>query len=247
MEQLAQFALSIGLAYVLFEFYCIPANWASNIQQLKFAAPNLYGRALVLSLIFILLAWALIGASVSLLVATAALLVASILIGGVSAYLPDTSRYFIGRQLAQMLVLLLLVVELTQSWEQVDELSQKLLEPGPLVIALAYLLILSPSSKLLALVLQRWSPITHQPEQNLPMAGQAIGMVERSLVVTCVLLHQFAAIGFIVAAKSIFRFGDLTGQSDRKLTEYVMLGTLLSVAISVFTGLAAHALYDAFS
>jgi hypothetical protein len=60
-----------------------------------------------------------------------------------------------------------------------------------------------------------------------------------------VLLHQFAAIGFIVTAKSIFRFGDLKDHSDRKLTEYVMLGTLLSVAVSVFIGLAAHALYHA--
>ena len=40
-----------------------------------------------------------------------------------------------------------------------------------------------------------------------------------------------------MAAKSFFRFGDLKESKNRKLTEYILIGTLLSFAIALFTGL----------
>ena len=48
---------------------------------------------------------------------------------------------------------------------------------------------------------------------------------------------NFEAIGFLLAAKSIFRFGDLKEAKDRKLTEYVLIGTLLSFGIALLTGI----------
>lgn len=45
------------------------------------------------------------------------------------------------------------------------------------------------------------------------------------------------AIVFLVTAKSVFRFGDLSKSKDRKLTEYVLIGTLLSYVIAIGTGL----------
>ena len=54
------------------------------------------------------------------------------------------------------------------------------------------------------------------------------------------LINQFAAIGFLLAAKSIFRFGDLTKSEDKKLTEYVLLGTLTSVVITIAVGLTTR-------
>jgi len=39
-----------------------------------------------------------------------------------------------------------------------------------------------------------------------------------------------------LAAKSIFRFGDLKEAKDRKLTEYVLVGTLLSFGIALLVG-----------
>jgi len=51
------------------------------------------------------------------------------------------------------------------------------------------------------------------------------------------LTGHFEAIGFLLAAKSIFRFGDLKEAKDRKLTEYVLIGTLLSFGLALLTGL----------
>ena len=45
------------------------------------------------------------------------------------------------------------------------------------------------------------------------------------------------AVGFLLAAKSIFRFGDLKEAHDIKLTEYVLIGTLLSFGIAIITAL----------
>jgi hypothetical protein len=52
-----------------------------------------------------------------------------------------------------------------------------------------------------------------------------------------ILIGHFEAIGFLLAAKSIFRFGDLKEAKDRKLTEYVLIGTLLSFGVALLIGL----------
>lgn len=75
-----------------------------------------------------------------------------------------------------------------------------------------------------------------QQNVGLAQAGAYIGYIERCLTLGFMLLGQFSAIGFLVAAKTIFRFGDLTKSKDMKLTEYMLLGTLLSYAIAIFVG-----------
>jgi hypothetical protein len=74
---------------------------------------------------------------------------------------------------------------------------------------------------------------TGTEESDLPNAGKLIGIVERWLIVVFILIAQFEAIGFLLAAKSIMRF-----KSDESLkTEYLLTGTLLSFAIAIGTGL----------
>ncbi len=62
-------------------------------------------------------------------------------------------------------------------------------------------------------------------------------MLERLLVFSFILLNQWEAIGFLLAAKSVFRFGDLTNAKDRQLTEYILIGTLLSFGIAIIISL----------
>jgi hypothetical protein len=51
-----------------------------------------------------------------------------------------------------------------------------------------------------------------------------------------VVTGNWEAIGFLLAAKSVFRFGDLKESKDRKLTEYVLIGTLISFGIAILVG-----------
>ena len=68
-------------------------------------------------------------------------------------------------------------------------------------------------------------------------AGKYIGILERLLVFVFILVDHWEGVGFMIAAKSVFRFSDLAEAKQRKLTEYVLIGTLLSFGIAVLTGI----------
>lgn len=55
-------------------------------------------------------------------------------------------------------------------------------------------------------------------------------MVERILVLTLILVGQFSAVGFLIAAKSILRF------NEYRKNEYILVGTLLSFGIAIVLG-----------
>ena len=64
-----------------------------------------------------------------------------------------------------------------------------------------------------------------------------IGILERILVFVFVILNHWEAVGFLITAKSVFRFGDLKESKHRKLTEYILIGTLISFGIAIFVGI----------
>jgi hypothetical protein len=54
------------------------------------------------------------------------------------------------------------------------------------------------------------------------------------------LIGQYSAIGFLIAAKSIFRFsGKMENEKDRMQAEYILIGTLISFLFAILTGLGA--------
>ena len=50
-------------------------------------------------------------------------------------------------------------------------------------------------------------------------------------------MNHWEAVGFLITAKSVFRFGDLKESKHRKLTEYILIGTLISFGIAIITGI----------
>lgn len=64
--------------------------------------------------------------------------------------------------------------------------------------------------------------------QGLENGGAYIGFLERALVMLLILMDQPAGVGFLITAKSILRFGDVKDSSQRKLTEYIIIGTFMS-------------------
>jgi len=77
-------------------------------------------------------------------------------------------------------------------------------------------------------------------KSGLTNAGKWIGIIERILILTFVINLQFAAIGFMLTAKSVFRFGDLKDSKDHKRTEYIIIGSFLSFLISILTGIVLN-------
>ena len=76
--------------------------------------------------------------------------------------------------------------------------------------------------------------------------GKFIGYVERFLIITLMLIGFNNGIGFVLAAKSILRYGSQKGDEDKAaFTEYVIFGTLLSYALAIIVGAALlYALRD---
>ena len=107
---------------------------------------------------------------------------------------------------------------------------------------MAYMLMLRPSSILLGLFLKQWVPSSSN-SQSLPKAGQWIGYIERVLILTFVLVGSFEGVGFLLAAKSVFRFGELNKSKEIQTTEYVLIGTFASFTIAILTGIAITHLY----
>lgn len=95
-----------------------------------------------------------------------------------------------------------------------------------------------PSSVIIKMFIAKWSPHTAlDVRESLEDAGKYIGIFERLFVFIFVIGGNWEAIGFLLTAKSVFRFGDLKESKDRQLTEYILIGTLLSFGISVVAGM----------
>lgn len=106
------------------------------------------------------------------------------------------------------------------------------------ILIVGALFLTMPTSIVMRVIIAKWLP-DNQPDspQSLQNAGKYIGILERVLIFLFILTHHFEAVGFLLAAKSIFRFGDLKEAHDLKLTEYVLIGTLLSFGIAIVTAM----------
>lgn len=238
--------LGLVLAHLLGDFVFQPKHWVEARHLRKIRAPQLYLHAAIhggLALV-VLAAATLTRASHTAIdtwdtVFTGALIImiSHALIDLGKAYLsPYRLRWFILDQALHLLVLIGVWLAWLGHWQPLIALWQWLFTPSVLCIAVAYLLVTRPLSIIITLAMQRWSAQIDNPG-TLIAAGAYIGIAERVLVLTLVLLDQLTAIGFLLAAKSVLRFGELRGAEDRKLTEYVLMGTLLSVSTAMLLGL----------
>mgnify|MGYP003639441375 FL=1 len=94
-----------------------------------------------------------------------------------------------------------------------------------------------PSSIIMAKLLEGMSDKIELDHKSLPNAGKYIGIIERLFVLIFIILGRWEAIGLLITAKSVFRFNDLKESNSRKLTEYILIGTLLSFGLAIMTGL----------
>ena len=83
-------------------------------------------------------------------------------------------------------------------------------------------------------------PTNGEENQSLPNAGHVIGNVERMLTLVFVMLGQYEAIGFLLAAKSLLRFRG----TDTVKSEYVLVCTLLSFGFAILVGVAVKLLIE---
>ncbi len=80
------------------------------------------------------------------------------------------------------------------------------------------------------------SMLKELPTSNgLEKGGKYIGRLERALTFFFMLTGQTNAIGFLFAAKSILRFGEIKNSEQRKEAEYIIIGTFMSFGWALVT------------
>ena len=110
-----------------------------------------------------------------------------------------------------------------------------------IIILTGLFILLNESNFLIRLVFELSGKVpvtkeTREPDKTELNAGRIIGILERIIIFFFVTIGQFAAVGFVIAAKGVVRYKEL---EDRNFAEYVLIGTLLSSLLAIFTGFIA--------
>ena len=233
--------IQLLLAHILTDFVLQPTSWIHHKRKYKGASYLLILHSLlagILSLLF-LQSWELwyVAAFIS-----------------ITHYLidwwklskeKDNLTYFLLDQLFHILIVLIAWLYISNGFPLVIPAFKYLLNsPAFLGVISAYLIVIFPAGYLIGKATQRWQNEIEESYQknSLEAAGKYIGIFERILVLTFILTNNFAAIGLLIAAKSILRFSDKSESGARKQTEYVLIGTLMSFAFTILLGLLVQTL-----
>jgi hypothetical protein len=225
--------LKFLLAHILGDFVFQPEKWVKDKEKKKVKSVKLYVHIGVHAvLMFFLLQFNLAAYWLGFLL----IITSHYSIDLLKLYLQKkkTKRiWFFIDQILHVVILFLasaLYADFTLSTENI--FTDKIL-----LLLIFILLVTSVSAIIIKIVITQWNPETKKEnDDSLAKAGRYIGILERLFVFVFVITNHWEAIGFLLAAKSVFRFGDLTSSKDRKLTEYILIGTLLSFGIAIFLG-----------
>ncbi|GEJ47405.1 DUF3307 domain-containing protein [Chryseobacterium sp. ON_d1] len=225
--------IKLILAHLLGDFILQPNSWVADKENHTLKSKFLYLHVLVHTVLSFIFLWDLQLWWVAILV-------------GITHFIIDAAK------------LKLQNVKTKKMWFFVDQLLHVLVIAGVsfyfrefsfgflqnqefLKIIMAALFLTAPASIFIKILLSSWTPAPDGPNniqtESLSSAGKYIGILERLLVFTFIMVNHWEGVGFMVAAKSVFRFSDLAQAKQRKLTEYVLIGTLLSFGLAVLTGI----------
>ncbi|MFY1046267.1 DUF3307 domain-containing protein [Chryseobacterium sp. GP-SGM7] len=225
--------IQLILAHLLGDFILQPNSWVADKENHKLKSPYLYYHILIHTVLSFIFLWDLKLWWVAVLV-------------GVSHFIIDAckltfqthqnkKKWFFVDQILHVAV----IGAISFCFDEFN--FEFLKNHNFLKIVMGALFLTSPASIFIKIVLSSWTPVSEDESsvqtESLSSAGKYIGILERLLVFTFIVVNHWEGVGFMVAAKSVFRFSDLAQAKQRKLTEYVLIGTLLSFGVAVLTGI----------
>lgn len=166
-----------------------------------------------------------------------------IAIDGYKSKFEENLTIFLVDQVSHIIILILCWIVIIQyNLQYVLELLRLIISSDKFLIYLfAYSLILWPSSKLMKRILSsiniKFGENADTGHKNI---GLWIGMIERILILTFILQNNYQIIGFLIAAKSIFRHRYNGIKNSQVTIEYILLGTMLSFLIAIIVGLFSN-------
>lgn len=233
----------IIIAHLLADFFLQPHKWVEGRKQYGIRSRYLYYHVAVVGLLTYILildwsAWEL----------ALFITVTHFFIDWWKSNREDTIHAFLIDQTGHLLILLIgwsayTGIVVSGLW---DRMYLLLNQPDVWIILAGYIIILRPMGFLIEKWTTRWRiELIEEGKEvsGLSGAGTWIGYIERVIILTFILLNQYGAIGFLIAAKSIFRFsGEVKDHRERKYAEYILIGTLISFSLAILLGIGILAL-----
>lgn len=219
------------LAHLIGDFLLQPTRWVVHKEANKIKSKYLYLHILLHFVLTMILLWDIKYWKLALIIA-------------ISHYVIDLGKLYVTQRfklksiiffIDQFLHLaVLFLVAYQGKWlEQITLFFREL--DWPLVTAIVF--VTFPASIIMGKLLEAMGDKIEIDHKSLPNAGKYIGIIERLFVFLFIILGRWEAIGLLIGAKSVFRFNDLKESNNRKLTEYILIGTLLSFGLAIITGI----------
>ncbi|MCB9002453.1 MAG: DUF3307 domain-containing protein [Bacteroidales bacterium] len=228
--------LKILVAHFLSDFILQPTKWATEKNKHGFKSWHLYIHVLITAATLFIFLWNFKLWSLVLIIS-----VLHFIIDLIKSFLQRTNiLIFVTDQIFHLLIIITVwLVYTNQSDKFFDLLSSFINTSKFWWLLLAYILLTIPTSVLIGKMTKKWSKelFGSNKTKGLENAGKWIGIIERVLIFTFIIVNQLSVIGFLLAAKSVFRFGDLKDSTDQKKTEYIIIGTFISFFFAIIMGL----------
>lgn len=230
--------INLLIGHLTADFLCQSDDWVKNKQEHLLAGSGMWKHSVVVFLTTIIALGCYSGICFCFALG---ILLTHITIDYLKVkFTRNEPRAFAIDQIAHIAVLIVVAYLLPQcyDWQQwgIVPKGKELLWP---LVVCVYLICLSPANYIVREILKYChvqngaKADDNSKNESIKLSGILIGSMERFLVLTFILIGNFEAAGLTVAAKSLLRFND--DESPR--TEYVLIGTLLSIIIAVVCAL----------
>lgn len=227
--------IKLLIAHLMTDFILQPRSWIEERKLKHFNSGKLYLHGGITALV----AWLLIGWQYYLVAII--IFATHTIIDGWKSYQKDSTPYFIIDQLLHLIVIFACWYFSFIEWKDILMSWKAFTNNLPLWKLIAgFLFVTYPAGIIIGQFTKEWSDKIKQPDdaektESLVNAGKWIGIAERIIVLILVIQGQYAAIGLLVTAKGIIRFAEKDRQESK--TEYLVIGTLLSIGLAIITGL----------
>lgn len=221
----------ILLAHLIGDFVLQPKQWIIHKEANKVGSKYLYFHVLLHFVVTMLLLWDLGYWKIALFITGSHYLIDLAKLYANPLFKNKSIPFFIDQLLH--IVVIYSCAYFGNLWEHTLQLFNAL--DWNLVTAVVF--VTFPGAIIMGKLLEQMSKQIELDHKSLPNAGKYIGIIERLFVLIFIILGRWEAIGLLITAKSVFRFNDLKERNSRKLTEYILIGTLLSFGLAIVTGI----------
>lgn len=223
--------LRLILAHLLGDFLLQPTKWVKAKSSRKEKAPEMYYHVLVVTALTYLFLWDWTKWYLPLIV-----MASHLLIDIWKSHRTHTFAYFLADQFLHLFIIVAVWAVCYFDPTTILTWIPKYLNSVHFwVLLIAYYLVTGPFGIAIGNATSKWQKEAGMDTAGLDKAGMWIGRCERVLVLTFIITNQYTALGFLMAAKSILRFGDTEDRAQKK-TEYILVGTLMSFASAAIIG-----------